>query len=63
MEIHTPQKETDTSRWLILGLVHFSVFSFAVTMQMIPPVLGMLVDELGMSHTQAGVLMGLFTLP
>ena len=55
--------KTDTSRWLILGLVHFSVFSFAVTMQMIPPVLGMLVDELGMSHTQAGVLMGLFTLP
>ncbi|MFV1957627.1 MAG: CynX/NimT family MFS transporter [bacterium] len=55
--------KNDPSRWLILGLVHFSVFSFAVTLQMIPPILGMLVDELSMSYTQAGVLMGLFTLP
>jgi MFS family permease len=63
MSTHGYQVKADTSRWLILGLVHFSVFSFAVTMQMIPPILGILVDELGMSHAQAGALMGLFVLP
>ncbi len=39
------------------------MFTFGVTMQMIPPVLGMLVNDLGMTHAQAGALMGLFTLP
>ena len=51
------------SRWWILGLVHFAVFSFAVTLQVIPPLVEALVNDLGMSHTQAGALMGLFTLP
>jgi len=39
------------------------MLAFAVTLQMIPPILGTLVNTLGMSHTQAGALMGLFTLP
>ncbi len=51
------------SRWWILGLIHFAMLAFAVTLQMIPPILGTLVNTLGMSHTQAGALMGLFTLP
>jgi len=51
------------SRWWILGLIHFSVLAFAVTLQMIPPILGTLVNDLGMTHTQVGALMGLFTLP
>jgi MFS family permease len=51
------------SRWWILGLIHFSMLAFAVTLQMIPPILGTLINTLGMSHTQAGALMGLFTLP
>jgi len=56
--------ETPTvSRWWILGLVHFSVLTFGVTLQMIPPILGILVNTIGMTHTQAGALMGLFTLP
>lgn len=52
-----------SSRWWVLGLIHFSVLTFAVTLQMIPPILGTLVNDLGMTHTQAGALMGLFTLP
>jgi MFS family permease len=39
------------------------MLAFAVTLQMIPPILGTLINTLGMSHTQAGALMGLFTLP
>jgi MFS family permease len=40
-----------------------SVLAFALNLQMIPPLLPILVSEIGLTHTQAGVLMGLFTLP
>ena len=51
------------SRWWILFLVHFSVLAFAINFQVIPPLVPKLVSDIGLSHTQAGVLMGLFTLP
>lgn len=51
------------SRWWILFLVHASVISFALNLQMIPPLLPRLISEAGLTHTGAGVLMGLFTLP
>jgi MFS family permease len=51
------------SRWRTLLTVHFSVVAFAVTMQMVPPILPGLVSDSGLTHAQAGTLMGLFTLP
>ena len=56
---HSPS----VSRWWILCLVHVSVLAFALNLQMIPPLLPRLIPEYGLSHTGAGVLMGLFTLP
>jgi MFS family permease len=51
------------SRWWVLFLVHFSVLAFALNFQMIPPLLPSLISSIGLTHTQAGTLMGLFTLP
>jgi MFS family permease len=51
------------SRWWILFLVHLSVLAFALNLQMVPPLLPRLISEIGLTHTQVGVLMGLFTLP
>jgi len=51
------------SKWWILFLVHVSVLSFALNLQMIPPLLPKLVSEIGLTHTRVGILMGLFTLP
>jgi MFS family permease len=51
------------SRWRVLALCHLAVFSFAVTLQVIPPLVEALVQDLGMNHAQVGALMGLFTLP
>ena len=51
------------SRWWILFLVHLSVLAFALNLQMVPPLLPKLISEIGLTHTQVGVLMGLFTLP
>jgi len=50
-------------RWTILGLAWFCIFTFAILYQSIPPILGLLVDNLGITHSQAGGLMSLFALP
>jgi MFS family permease len=63
MPMNTHTRSPSVSRWWILFLVHLSVLAFALNLQMIPPLLPILVSEIGLTHTQAGVLMGLFTLP
>lgn len=50
-------------RWIILFIVFLSALSFGVTQQNVPPVLSLIVDELRLSHTEAGLLMSLFSLP
>lgn len=37
--------------------------TFAITLQSVPPVLGLVMAELGLSHTQGGLLMSLYALP
>ncbi len=50
-------------RWAIVGLMAFCILAFAMVFQSIPPILGILVNALGISHAQAGGLMSLFSLP
>ncbi len=50
-------------RWVILGIVYLSMLSYAFVFQVIPPVLSLIIADLGLSHTEAGLLMGLFALP
>ncbi len=61
--MNTQTRSPAVSRWWILFLVHLSVLAFALNLQMIPPLVPSLVSEIGLTHTQVGVLMGLFTLP
>jgi len=63
MSTHTQTRSPAVSRWWILFLVHLSVLAFALNLQMIPPLVPNLVSKIGLTHTQVGVLMGLFTLP
>jgi predicted MFS family arabinose efflux permease len=51
------------SRWRAFALAYVSMLSFALVFQGVPPVLPLIVDSLGLSHTQAGLLMSLFALP
>ena len=50
-------------RWNILVLTYISMLAFAFVFQAIPPILSLIIQELHISHTQAGLLMGLFALP
>ncbi len=50
-------------RWIILILAYLCMLDFAFTLQSIPPVLTLIINGLKLTHTQAGLLMGLFALP
>jgi len=50
-------------RWPILGVAWFCTFIFAILYQSIPPILGILMDALRITHSQAGGLMSLVALP
>lgn len=49
--------------WRILAVVYVCQFSFALVFQSIPPVLRLIISDLGITHAQAGLLMSLFALP
>ena len=46
-----------------LTIAFLSAFVFGLVMQSIPPILPILIEEMGLSHTQGGALMSLFALP
>lgn len=50
-------------RWVILGITYLSMLSFAVVFQSLPPVLSLIIQDVGLSHAEAGLLMSLFALP
>ncbi len=47
----------------VLALSYASLLAFALVFQVVPPVMNLLIEALGLSHTQAGLLMGFFALP
>lgn len=51
------------NNWKDLLLICAFMLVFAIVFQSIPPVVGILVTSLGITHTQAGALMSLFGLP
>ncbi len=58
-----PQMNQTRRRWLMLGVVYVCMLAFAMTLQSVPPVLSLVMDDLGLSHAQAGLLMSFFALP
>lgn len=54
---------TDRYRWKIIAAAAFCYLIFAVVLQSIPPILGILIDMLHISYAEAGVLMSLALFP
>ncbi len=50
-------------RWVILILAYFCTLGLAFTFHSLPPILTLIIEELKLSHAEAGLLMGLFALP
>ncbi|MBI4310281.1 MAG: MFS transporter, partial [Chloroflexi bacterium] len=49
-------------RWLMLGLVWMLYASFGITTGSMPPLVQPIVDELGISYSQMGLIMGAWQL-
>lgn len=50
-------------RWVILGVIYLCMLAFALVLQSVPPVLSLIMADLGLSHVQGGLLMSFFALP
>lgn len=50
-------------RWVILVLAYVCMLGFTFTLQSLPPVLTLIIKGMELSHTEAGLLMSLFSLP
>ena len=50
-------------RWVILILSFVCMLGFAFSLQSVPPILTLIMKELDLTHTEAGLLMSLFALP
>ncbi len=57
------EEATAGYRWVVLGIVYPSLLAFAAVFQSLPPLLSLLLADLHLSHTEAGLLMSLFALP
>jgi predicted MFS family arabinose efflux permease len=53
----------NTSRWGTLAITSLFVFAICISYQSIPPVLSLIIEDTGISHAQAGLLMSVYTLP
>ncbi len=51
------------NRWRILAVLFVAQLTFAFTFQSIPPILGAIMSDLGLSHGQAGALMSMYAIP
>ena len=50
-------------RWIILIVAYICMLTFAFTLQFLPPILSLIIEDMKFTHTQAGLLMSLFALP
>lgn len=48
---------------LAFSVAYASLLAFAFAFQSLPPILRLIMKDLGLNHTEAGLLMGLFALP
>ncbi len=55
--------QRNTSRWAMLTILYLCILAYALVFQSIPPVLSLIIDDLNISHAQAGLLMSIFALP
>jgi len=56
-------KDTNPSRWHISIGTYLASFTFGLSLQSLPPVLPILIQDLDLTHAEAGLTMSAFALP
>lgn len=49
-------------RWVMLLVAFFAIFTYHLTLQSVPPVLSLIIEEFRLTHAQAGLIMSAFAL-
>jgi predicted MFS family arabinose efflux permease len=62
MDSNRPTPDSNR-RWRMFAVAYLCLVAFAFVFQALPPVLRLILEELGLDHTRGGLLMGLFALP
>jgi len=51
------------SRWFMLAVICLYVFANYIVYQAFPPILSLIIEELGISHAEAGLVVAVYALP
>lgn len=56
-------KERDSYKWMVLAISFLQMLTFAITLQVLPPIFDQIVKDIPFSSAQAGTLMGAYAIP
>lgn len=56
-------KDEKSYRWKVLIAAYLASFTFGFSLQSVPPVLGLLIQDFRLTHAEAGLAISLFALP
>lgn len=54
-------KQTGTSKWVVLTISFLLMFVFSISLQALPPIFGNIMKDIPFSHSQAGFLMSAYS--
>ena len=56
-------KERESYKWIVLAISFIQMLTFAVTLQVLPPIFDYIVKDIAFTSSQAGTLMGAYAIP
>ncbi|HHY25645.1 MAG TPA: MFS transporter [Desulfitobacterium dehalogenans] len=57
------QRVQGSYKWVVLALSFFMMISFALSLQVLPPLFEQIMEDISFSNSQAGILMGAYAIP
>lgn len=56
-------QEKDSYKWVVLAISFLQILTFAITLQVLPPIFDNITKDIAFTSTQAGTLMGAYAIP
>lgn len=56
-------QEKDSYKWVVLAISFLQMLTFAITLQVLPPIFDNITKDIAFTSTQAGTLMGAYAIP
>lgn len=53
----------DWYKWVVLGITFLLMITFAISLQLLPPIFDYIQEDISFTNTQAGLLMGAYAIP